>query len=172
MTTLFQFRFEAGDGLSGHALGNLVLTVLTEVTGDFTRAAEIAARVVGARGRVVPATTDHVMLRAELDDGRHLDGETAIATARSAIRRLSLVPAARVFVLNLMTEPGRNAGLRCARHLEVVRDPSGSSSSTMPFNTAPVPAYLAARRKNPSSSRAVRRPRQRPAPGSIGARVQ
>src|SRR5512145_429571 len=153
LTALLQFRFEGGDGLTGHALGNLMLTALTEVTGDFTKAIEIAAQVVGARGRVLPATVDAVTLSAELDDGRTVTGETAIVSAGSAIRRLSLEPAeprcvdvavdalrragiivagpgsvytsilpallvpelmeavrladaVRVFVLNLMTEPG------------------------------------------------------------------
>ncbi|MBA2303472.1 MAG: YvcK family protein, partial [Acidobacteria bacterium] len=76
ITALFQFRFEAGDGLNGHALGNLMLTALTEVTGDFVKAVEIAARVVGARGRVIPATVDQVSLSADLMDGRTISGET------------------------------------------------------------------------------------------------
>lgn len=191
ITALFQYRFEAGDGLNGHALGNLMLTALTEVTGDFTRAVEIAARVVGARGRVVPATTDHVTLRAEMEDGSVLGGETAIVAAGSTIRRLSLEPssprgvdtaldalrradlivagpgslytsilptllipdiveamrladAARLFVLNLMTEPGETQGFDAARHLEVVWDHLGFQPfGHVIFNTAPVPAHLA-----------------------------
>ena len=47
---IFQYRFESGEGLNGHAIGNLVLAALTDVTNDFVRAVEIAARVVGARG--------------------------------------------------------------------------------------------------------------------------
>ena len=93
LTELFQYRFATGDGLNGHPLGNLMLTALTELTGDFTKAIEIAARVVGARGRVLPATTEQVTLSAELSDGRILAGETAIVSARSPIRRLSLLPA-------------------------------------------------------------------------------
>jgi uncharacterized cofD-like protein len=94
ITAVFQFRFEAGDGLNGHALGNLMLAALAEVTGDFARAVEIAGRVVGARGRVVPATTDDVVLSAELEDGRVVLGETAIVAAGARICRLSLAPSA------------------------------------------------------------------------------
>jgi uncharacterized cofD-like protein len=90
---LFQFRFEAGDGLEGHALGNLMLAALTDVTGDFTRAVEAAGRVLGARGRVIPATSTPLTLSAELRDGRRVFGETAIVAAGSGIHRLSLVPA-------------------------------------------------------------------------------
>jgi uncharacterized cofD-like protein len=192
ITEVFQFRFEAGDGLNGHALGNLMLTALTEVTGDFVRAVEIAGRVVGARGRVVPATVDQVSLSAELTDGRIISGETAIVGSGTPIRHLSLTPAeprcvdtaldalrradvivagpgslytsvlppflmpdileavrlaeaSRVFVLNLMTEPGETEGYDAVRHLEVVREHLGFQPfGHLIFNTAPVPAHLAA----------------------------
>lgn len=89
---IFQYRFDSGDGLNGHALGNLVLTALTDVTHDFSRAVEIAARVVGAQGRVLPVTSELVTLVAEFEDGRVLSGETAIAKAGGRIRWLSLLP--------------------------------------------------------------------------------
>jgi uncharacterized cofD-like protein len=191
ITELFQFRFETGDGLNGHALGNLMLTALAEVTGDVTRAIEIAARVVGARGRVLPATTDQVTLCAELSDGRIVEGETAVVSASGRIRRLSLIPAeprcaetavdalrradvivagpgslytsilppllvpafareiresdaVRVFVLNLMTEPGETQDFDAVEHLRVVGDHLGFQPfDYVIFNTAPVPAHLA-----------------------------
>lgn len=93
LAALFQFRFKAGKGLEGHALGNLMLAALTDVTGDFTHAVDAAGRMIGARGRVVPASTDALTLSAELLDGRTVVGETAIVTAGCGIGRLSLVPA-------------------------------------------------------------------------------
>lgn len=89
---IFQYRFGSGEGLNGHAIGNLVLTALADVTNDFARAVEIAARVVGARGTVLPATSEMVTLVAEFDDGRVVSGETAISSGRGRIRRLSLLP--------------------------------------------------------------------------------
>jgi uncharacterized cofD-like protein len=89
---IFQYRFGAGDGLSGHTLGNLVLTALADVMNDFPRAVEIAARVVGALGTVLPATSEIVTLVAEFDDGRVLSGESAIAAAGGRIARVSLIP--------------------------------------------------------------------------------
>ena len=89
---LFQYRFGSGDGLNGHAVGNLMLTALADVTSDFPQAVEIAARVVGARGRVLPATSELVTLIGEFADGRVLSGETAIASAGGGIRRVSLLP--------------------------------------------------------------------------------
>src|SRR3990170_1739545 len=67
---IFQYRFGSGDGLNGHTLGNLVLTALADVMNDFPRAVEVAARVVGARGTVLPATTELVTLVAGFEGGR------------------------------------------------------------------------------------------------------
>ena len=54
---------------------------------DFPRAVEIAARVVGAHGTVLPATSEVVTLVAEFEDGRVLSGETTIAAAGGRIAR-------------------------------------------------------------------------------------
>lgn len=89
---IFQYRFGSGDGLNGHAIGNLVLTALADVTNDFARAVEIASRVVGARGTVLPATPEMVTLVAEFDDGRIVSGETAIAAGGGRIRQVSILP--------------------------------------------------------------------------------
>jgi uncharacterized cofD-like protein len=89
---IFQYRFGSGDGLNGHAIGNLVLTALADVTNDFPRAVQLAARVVGARGTVLPATSELVTLVGEFADGRILTGETAISTAGGKILRVSLLP--------------------------------------------------------------------------------
>jgi len=89
---LFQYRFGGGDGLNGHAVGNLMLAALADVTQDFSAAVDLAARVVGARGVVLPATSELVTLVAELADGRVLSGETAIARAGGPISRLALLP--------------------------------------------------------------------------------
>lgn len=89
---IFQYRFGAGEGLNGHSIGNLVLTALADVTNDFARAVEIAARVVGARGTVLPATAELVTLIGEFEDGRVLSGETAISSAGGRIRQLSILP--------------------------------------------------------------------------------
>jgi uncharacterized cofD-like protein len=89
---IFQYRFDSGEGLNGHPIGNLVLAALADVTNDFTRAVEIAARVVGARGTVLPATRDMVTLLAEFEDGRIVCGETAISNGGGRVRHLSLLP--------------------------------------------------------------------------------
>lgn len=89
---IFQYRFESGEGLNGHAIGNLLIAALTDVTRDFAQAVEMAARMLGVCGVVLPATSELVTLVAEFTDGRVLSGETAIARAGGTIGRLGLLP--------------------------------------------------------------------------------
>ena len=89
---IFQYRFDSGEGLNGHTLGNLVLTALADVMNDFPRAVEIAARIVGAHGTVLPATSEVLTLVAEFEDGRVVSGETNISTAGGRIARVSIIP--------------------------------------------------------------------------------
>lgn len=59
----FEHRFTASE-LEGHALGNIVLAGLTEVTGDFERAIDLANSLLAGVGRLVPATREPVVLKA------------------------------------------------------------------------------------------------------------
>jgi uncharacterized cofD-like protein len=89
---LFQYRFSAGRGLAGHSFGNLFLTALTNITGDFAGAVQVSARILASRGRIFPPTAQNVTLEAELADGTVVAGETRISRSRKPIRRLRLVP--------------------------------------------------------------------------------
>ena len=89
---LFQYRFPAGRGLAGHSFGNLFLTALTNVTGDFPEAVRVSARVLAIRGRIFPSTAQNVTLEAELQDGKTVHGETNISRSRKSIREVRLVP--------------------------------------------------------------------------------
>lgn len=86
----FEHRFEAGE-LGGHALGNLVLVGLGDTLGDFTRALDEAGRVLGAVGRVRPATTERVVLKADVE-GESIEGQVAVMNTAGRIRRVELVP--------------------------------------------------------------------------------
>ena len=86
---VFEHRFESGE-LKGHPVGNLVIAGLASATGDFITALREAGRLVGAQGRVVPATSTPVVLKAEAD-GTAVEGQVAVAGARH-ISRVSIVP--------------------------------------------------------------------------------
>ncbi len=86
----FEHRFGDSGELSGHALGNLVLAGLVDATGDLVAGIDAAAELLGACGRVLPATTEKVTLKAEADRGE-VEGQVAVSAA-GRIRRVSLIP--------------------------------------------------------------------------------
>lgn len=75
---LFLYRFEKGEGLSGHNFGNLLLVAMTDILGSEEKAIAFASRVLRVRGDVIPITTNNVTLNAEYSDGSTLEGESAI----------------------------------------------------------------------------------------------
>jgi len=93
LTELFQYRFQAGDGLAGHSFGNLFLTVMSEVTGDLEQAIAASSKVLAIRGQVLPATLTDVHLWAEMADGRRIEGESNIPEAKGKIVRIGCTPA-------------------------------------------------------------------------------
>ncbi len=94
LTELFQYRFKTGEGLAGHSFGNLFLTAMAEITGDLEKGVDASSRVLAIRGRVLPATLDNMTLWADLDDGRHIEGESNISHAGGRIRKLGCLPTA------------------------------------------------------------------------------
>src|ERR1039458_86438 len=59
LARLFQYRFAAGRGLKGHSFGNLFLTALTNIMGDFGEAVRASSEVLKIAGRIYPATPAH-----------------------------------------------------------------------------------------------------------------
>ena len=92
LTELFQYRFQAGDGLTGHSFGNLFLTAMTEVTGDLERGIAASSKVLAIRGKVLPSTLEQVSLWAELTDGRFIEGESKITKAGGSIAKIGCTP--------------------------------------------------------------------------------
>ena len=92
LTELFQYRFKAGDGLTGHSFGNLFLTAMSEVTGDLEQAIAASSNVLAVRGQVLPATLSDVRLWAELTDGRRIEGESKITKAGGNIVKIGCIP--------------------------------------------------------------------------------
>jgi len=76
---LFNHRFKRGFGITGHSMGNLFLTALTDQIGSFEGAVERASEILNIKGRVLPATLEDVHLWAEFVDGAKIMGEVRIA---------------------------------------------------------------------------------------------
>lgn len=94
MDRLFHYRFAQGEGLTGHNLGNLLLTALTDITGDFQTAIREASLVLKVRGQVLPSTLSQVTLHAELADGTVISGESTVSLAGAPLKRVFLTPEA------------------------------------------------------------------------------
>ncbi len=92
MGKLFQFRFENGGQLQGHNFGNLFITAMTKVTGDFEQAVKESSKVLAIRGRVIPATLSKVTLMAEHQNGEHTTGESNIPHQGTPIKKVYLNP--------------------------------------------------------------------------------
>jgi uncharacterized cofD-like protein len=78
---LFNYRFEDGS-LKGHSFGNLFLTALEKMNGNFAEAIETASEILNVQGRVVPITLDNVRLVYEDSAGVQTHGEHKIDTMR------------------------------------------------------------------------------------------
>src|SRR4051812_40429510 len=76
LSQLFQYRFASGRGLKGHSFGNLFLTAMHQITGDFSQAVKLSSEILAIRGRIFPATSANVVLEATLDDGTLVRGES------------------------------------------------------------------------------------------------
>ncbi|KAB8333933.1 YvcK family protein [Scytonema tolypothrichoides VB-61278] len=167
LTELFQYRFKAGDGLTGHSFGNLFLTAMSDITGDLERGVAASSKVLAIRGQVLPATLSDVRLWAELADGRRIEGESKITEAGGSIVKIGCIPAnppglpaaikaikeanyiimgpgslytsvipnllvpdiadaiaasdaPRIYICNIMTQPGETQGYTVADHIRAI----------------------------------------------------
>ena len=199
MGRLFQYRFHAGRGLRGHSFGNLFLTALSHVTGDFTRAVRVSSEVLAIRGRIFPSTNQLTTLEAVLENGKILTGESRIGATPMPIRRVRLTPrnakplpevleaiasadlivlgpgslytsvipnllvcgvaeaiekspATRVYISNIMTQPGETRGYTLVDHVKAIHRHAGRKLvDWIIVNNKPVGADVARRYRSKGS---------------------
>ena len=89
---VFQYRFPHGEGLAGHALGNLILAALADITGSFPAAIEQAEQYLSARGKVLPSTLADVELHGVDRAGSALQGQARLAVSPEPLAHVSLAP--------------------------------------------------------------------------------
>lgn len=93
---LFEYRFESGD-LKGHNVGNIFLTALEKIEGNFYQAVKTASSLLNVKGRVIPVTLSNIRLGAELEDGQIITGEANIDIPKHnpglKIKKIFLQPA-------------------------------------------------------------------------------
>ncbi|MVP01250.1 gluconeogenesis factor YvcK family protein [Paenibacillus lutrae] len=172
LSEMLQYRFSAGTGLAGHSLGNLILAAMKDITGDFVTGIREMSRVFAVRGRVLPASRQAFSLKAIMEDGSVVEGESKIPKAGGKIHRVLLEPsdvtpleeaieaiqeadailcgpgslytsilpnllvpgiaeeilksnAVKMFICNVMTQPGETDGYSVGDHLAAVHEHLG-----------------------------------------------
>ncbi|MBU4488672.1 MAG: YvcK family protein [Candidatus Omnitrophica bacterium] len=190
MRKLFQFRFEEGDYLKGHSFGNLFITAMSKVTGDFEEAIKQSSKVLAIRGKVIPSTLSKIKLVAEHKNGELTAGESKISETKNPIKRVFLEPdnceateealiavkeadviilgpgslytsiipnllisgiyqevsrskVLKVYICNVMTQPGETDGYKASDHLKaLINHSTPGIVNTCIINTGNVPEAL------------------------------
>ncbi|NHN32571.1 gluconeogenesis factor YvcK family protein [Paenibacillus agricola] len=166
---MLEYRFQKGQGLAGHSLGNLILAAMCDITGDFVTGVRELSRVFAVRGRVLPAANHAIVLKAEMADGSIVVGESKIPKAGKVIKRVFIEPAdvlplpeaiealeqadaivigpgslytsilpnllvpeiartivgskaLKIFICNVMTQPGETDGYSVSDHIKALHD--------------------------------------------------
>ncbi|MDF2722172.1 MAG: gluconeosis factor [Paenibacillus sp.] len=172
LSQMLQHRFPSGGALAGHSLGNLILAAMKEITGDFVTGVRELSRVFAVRGRVLPACDHQIVLKALMEDGSIVTGESNIPKAGGKIKRVFLEPAdvspldeaveaireadailvgpgslytsilpnllvpklaetimqseaVKIFICNVMTQPGETDNFSASDHIKAVYDHVG-----------------------------------------------
>ncbi len=187
MEKLFQYRFEGDTALAGHSFGNLFIAAMNEVTGDMETALKESSKVLAVKGRVIPASKEHVRLDAIMTDGTVVEGESQIPEVRKKIRRVQLFPhkveavpaaleaietsdavilgpgslytsimpnllvegvaqalkksrAIKIYICNVMTQPGETDNYTAAAHAKAILDHAGQGViDYVLVNSKPIP---------------------------------
>ncbi|MCL1899778.1 MAG: uridine diphosphate-N-acetylglucosamine-binding protein YvcK [Promicromonosporaceae bacterium] len=92
---VMQHRFHSTGPLDNHALGNLLISTMWEITGDSVAGLDWVGRLLSARGRVLPLSTTPLVVEADVSGGteRTVVGQVNVASTSARIERLRLIPA-------------------------------------------------------------------------------
>ena len=85
---LLQYRFNTYSDLDKHAMGNLLLTAMYNITGSLTKSLEALSKILNIKGRVLPVTEDKAILMATTMDGEVIVGESKITKAGKQIKKV------------------------------------------------------------------------------------
>lgn len=85
---LLNYRFKTTSDLNGHPVGNLLLTALSNMTGNMSTGLEALGKVLNLKGKILPLTDDEVTLVAKMKDGKVVEGEHNITESNSKIKEV------------------------------------------------------------------------------------
>lgn len=86
---IFQYRFKSSDRFfAGHAIGNLIISALSEMKGGIFEAVQELTDLMKVNGRIYPVANEPLVLNAEFTDGTQMAGESEITRAHKNIKRV------------------------------------------------------------------------------------
>ena len=86
---LLHYRFKTSSDLNGHAVGNLLLTAMANITGNMSDGIQSLSKVLNLKGKVLPLTEDNVVLVGKMEDGTIVEGEHHITMCNKKIKSVS-----------------------------------------------------------------------------------
>ncbi|HEY8364319.1 MAG TPA: uridine diphosphate-N-acetylglucosamine-binding protein YvcK [Haloplasmataceae bacterium] len=174
MNNLLNHRFNDDNIFANHTVGNILLTALFQITGDYVQAIRKLCNVLNVKGTILPVAQKPITLSAVMDDDSVIIGESHITAAKKRIKEISIVEkdievtkevldaineadmivfgpgsiftsiipnllvpgvkeainqskAKKVYVCNIMTEPGESDHFTVSKHVSILEKYLGNS---------------------------------------------
>lgn len=90
LSHIMEYRFDELDSksLGGHSLGNLILTAMTQKTGNFMEAIGSVSKILNVQGEIIPSSLQELTLLAKMEDGTVVRGESNIPVFSNHIQEI------------------------------------------------------------------------------------
>lgn len=86
---MMSYRFKTSSDLDGHAVGNLILTAMLDITGSLKDSIASLSKILDVRHTVLPISEDSNLTLMGLDkNGNIIEGEEEITKANAQIERI------------------------------------------------------------------------------------
>ena len=85
---MMSYRFKTSSDLDGHAVGNLILTAMLDITGSLKDSIASLSKLLDVRHTVLPISEDSLTLMGMDTDGNIVEGEEQITQARRQFKKI------------------------------------------------------------------------------------
>ena len=86
---MMEYRFNTSSDLNGHAVGNLILTSMLEITGSLKESIKCLSKLLDVKQKVLPISEDsNLVLMGKDTKGNIIEGEAQITEAHRKFERI------------------------------------------------------------------------------------